>query len=61
MIEEILARRNTVKAEMEAKGELIEEGESCSCGGVIDKLYLLDNIYQSRCFQCGKLFVILKR
>ena len=44
---------------MELKGEPIEDN-NCSCGGTIDKLYLIDNIWQGRCFQCGKLFTILE-
>ena len=46
---------------MELKGEPVEEGSHCSCGGVIDKLYLVGNIRQGRCFKCGKLFTIIKR
>ncbi len=45
---------------MELKGEPIEEGKCCSCGGVIDKLYLIDNVYQGRCFKCGKLYTVIK-
>ena len=45
---------------MELKGEPIEEGKYCSCGGAIDKLYLIDSIRQGRCFKCGKLYTIIE-
>uniref|UniRef100_A0A6M3XVY5 Uncharacterized protein n=1 Tax=viral metagenome TaxID=1070528 RepID=A0A6M3XVY5_9ZZZZ len=46
---------------MEMKGDAIEEGDLCSCGGTVDILFDDGNIQQGRCFQCGKLFTIPKR
>jgi len=45
---------------MELKGEPIEKDKHCPCGGVIDKLYLVDNLHQGRCFQCGKPYIVIE-
>ncbi len=37
-----------------------EQGQTCECGGEIDKLYPLEpHVYQGRCFQCGKEYTVV--
>lgn len=43
---------------MELKGEILENDNHCSCGGVIDRLYLIGDFWQCRCFKCGKPFIV---
>lgn len=40
--------------------EVKEHGDSCSCGGEIDKLYRLEpSIWRGRCFQCGEQYTVI--
>ena len=42
--------------------EVKENGESCSCGGSIDRLYSIKHnpsIWRGRCFQCQRPYNIL--
>jgi len=42
--------------------EAIEQGERCNCGGEVDRLYLIKkNIWQGRCFRCGKPYTVLSK
>ena len=40
--------------------EVKEYGERCSCGGEIERLYLVESgIWQGRCFQCGEPYIVI--
>jgi hypothetical protein len=40
---------------------IVEDGEKCVCGGVIDKRVLVSQgVWQGKCFQCGRLYQVVE-